>query len=109
MVHKGSVIGAIFNADETRILTWSGDTAMIWDVGVDWDFPPDKIKLQVMALTGTEMDLETREVKVLDPERWYQVRDEYIKVARQYLKTCKYLQSNVYRKLNLEKVWSRDH
>ncbi len=110
MVHKDDVMGAAFNIDETRILTWSGDgTAKLWDVGVDWDFPPDKIKLQVMALTATELDPLTRGMKVIDPERWYKIRDEYIKIARQHLKTCKYPQSNVYRKLNLEKVWNLDN
>ena len=109
MKHNGFVEGAKFNADETRILTWSGKTAKLWDIDVDWDYPPDQIKLQVMALIGTEMDPQTREVKALDPDRWYRIRDEYIKVARQHLKTCKYPQSNVYRKLNLEKVWNLDN
>ena len=39
----GNVNGAVFNPDESRILTWSGDgTARLWDISLDEKIPPDE-------------------------------------------------------------------
>ncbi|MCP5104027.1 MAG: hypothetical protein GY950_11640, partial [bacterium] len=100
MVHEKEVNGASFNADETRILTYSDDgTARLWDIGVDWDYPIDKIKLQIKALTGTEFNTTTMEIEVIEPEEWRKIKKKYMEFAREHYKTCKYPHANVFRKL----------
>ncbi|MCP5103144.1 MAG: hypothetical protein GY950_07190 [bacterium] len=100
MVHEGAVNGATFNANETRILTWSRDgTTRLWDIGVDWDYPIDKIKLQVKALTGTKFDTTTMEIEFIEPDEWRKIKKEYMEFAREHYKTCKYPHANVFRKL----------
>ena len=100
MVHKDEVNGATFNADETQILTWSKDgTAKVWDIGVDWDYPIDKIKLQVWALTGTRLNTTTMEIEVIEPDEWRKTKKEYMEFAAEHYKTCKYPHANVFRKL----------
>ena len=99
MVHEKSVIGAIFNTDETRILTWSGNTVKLWDIGLDLDFPDDKIKLQVWALTGTRFNTNTMEIEFLEPDEWRKIKKEYMAFAKEHYKICKYPHANVFRKL----------
>jgi WD40 repeat protein/Tfp pilus assembly protein PilN len=100
MVHNESVTEAAFNTQETRILTQSKDgTAKLWDTGVDVDFPTDKIKLQILALTGTELDAETRQVKFIQLEEWEKVKKEYMDFAREHYRKCKYPYANVFRRL----------
>jgi len=104
MVHKDWVWGATFNADETRILTYSDDgTARLWDIDVDWDYPIDKIKLQVKALTGTKFNTTTMGIEVIEPDEWRKIKMEYMEFAAEHYKTCKYPNANVFRKLFPEK------
>jgi len=42
----------------------------LWGIDVDYDFPPDLLKLQIAALTGTEFDPSTGEIIFIEPERW---------------------------------------
>jgi WD40 repeat protein len=103
MQHNDIVNGAAFNRDETAILTWSRDgTARLWDIGVDWDFPKEHIKLQIMVLTGTGFDATTMEIKAIEPERWLELKERYLKIAAEHYKTCRYRDANVYRKLFLK-------
>jgi hypothetical protein len=98
--HEGSVSKAKFNADETRILTYGHDgTARLWDIGVDYDYPIDKIKLQVWALTGTKFNTTTMEIEFIDPDEWRKIKKEYMEFAVEHYKTCKYPHANVFRKL----------
>jgi len=98
MLHKGDVNGAVFNSDEIRILTWSGDrTARLWDVPGDLDFPKEKFKLMIMALTGTEFNTIMQETKCIEPERWRKLNHEYWEFAREHYKICKYPRQNVFR------------
>ena len=98
--HEGGVIKTKFNADETKILTYSEDgTARMWDIGVDWDYPIDKIKLQVMALTGTRLNTNTMEIEFIEPDEWRKIKKEYMEFAAEHYKTCKYPHANVFRKL----------
>jgi WD40 repeat protein len=108
MVHEKAVNGATFNVDETRILTWSGNilegnrTTQLWDISVDWDYPIDKIKLQIMALTGTKFNTTTMEIEVIEPDEWRKTMKEYMEFAVEHYKTCKYPHANVFRKLFME-------
>lgn len=98
--HGHYVNGARFNSDETRILTWDADgIAHIWDIGVDWDFPKNKIKLQMMVLTGTRFNLKNHENEIMEPDEWRKINKEYMEFAKEHYKACKYPHANVFRKL----------
>ena len=57
MQHEGWVLGAMFSSDDRLILTWSQDgTVRLWDISVDYDFPPEHLPLLVEVSTGTTMD-----------------------------------------------------
>ena len=38
--HKGGIRGAVLNKDETKILTWGGKTAQLWDIGTGKQIGP---------------------------------------------------------------------
>jgi WD40 repeat protein len=93
--HRDTVNGAQFNRDESRILTWSDDkTARVWLLNADLDFPAGAIDLWVEAMTGSEMDLVTQEVKTLDPTGWHEIRRRYEAIAADHAKNCKYPDAN---------------
>jgi WD40 repeat protein len=100
MRHDDDINGAVFNRDETRILTWSGhyttSTARLWDIGVDYDFPVDLLKLQIAALTGTEFDAATGEITCIEPERWEKMKAQYLEKASQHYKSCQYKNANIF-------------
>jgi WD40 repeat protein len=82
--HDGLVGGATFSKDETRILTWSNDkTVRLWNVDVDSDFPPEDVETRVQAATGVKLDLESRQSRIIEPDKWREVRakDERIRKA----------------------------
>nr|VFJ63416.1 MAG: hypothetical protein BECKFW1821C_GA0114237_10046 [Candidatus Kentron sp. FW] len=54
--HYGTVLGAEFSADGSRILTWTRNMAHLWGFGVDYDLPAEYLPLQVEVMTGTTMD-----------------------------------------------------
>jgi hypothetical protein len=66
---------------------------------VDLDYPDDKIKLQIMALTGTKFNTTTMEVEFIEPDEWRKIKKEYMEFAAEHYKTCKYPKANVFRKL----------
>ena len=93
--HQWPVYGAQFNRDESRILTWSeGGTAHVWPLNVDFDFPAQYVELWMSAMTGSELDLVTQEVKTLGPDRWREIRRRYEAFAADHAKTCKYPDAN---------------
>lgn len=97
MTHDREVEGAVFNRDEAKILTWSDDnTARLWDIGVDYDFPVDLLKLQIAALTGTEFDPASGEIKVIEPERWEKMKARYLEKASHHYKSCQYKNANIF-------------
>ncbi|MDQ1350797.1 MAG: hypothetical protein QG657_1099, partial [Acidobacteriota bacterium] len=88
-----------------KILTWSDDgTARIWDIGLDLDFPKDKIIMQVIAVTGTARDPETGKISVKNSEEWEKINKEYMKFAQKHFETCKYRRSNIWKVLYQEKA-----
>ncbi len=96
MKHKKSVNGAVFSRDESRILTWSDDgTARLWEVGADYDFPPEHLPLLVEVATGTTMD-DSGNVSVISKDQWEERKQKYIKIAEKHMKTCKYKEHNLY-------------
>jgi WD40 repeat protein len=98
--HQKAVNGARFNSDETQILTWSNDgTARIWDIGLDLGYPKNKIKLQVAAITGTIFNPKTFEFERLDPRQREEKNREYMKVASEHYKKCRYRRFNIWSKL----------
>lgn len=90
---------AFFYDEEAAVIIMTPGAVLKWDITVDYDFPPDKIKLQVMALTGTKFNPETMEVEDIDPEEWRKIKKEYMEFAREHYKTCKYPHANVFRRL----------
>ena len=101
MKHDRPVYGAVFNQDETRILTWSGDgTARLWNIEVDEDFPKEYLSLMVKVATGTAMD-DYGNVITLSKKKWEEYRAEYIRIAEKHLKNCKHKNANIY--LNYQK------
>lgn len=113
--HNHEVEGAIASPDFSAILTWSTDnTARLWktggfpsghasngEAGVDADFPAENFKLQVMALTGAELD-SSRGLAVLclEPQRWRQLNAQYERVARAHYRECRYPQNNLWARLH---------
>nr|VFJ87174.1 MAG: hypothetical protein BECKH772A_GA0070896_1000242 [Candidatus Kentron sp. H]VFJ88815.1 MAG: hypothetical protein BECKH772B_GA0070898_1000238 [Candidatus Kentron sp. H]VFJ95066.1 MAG: hypothetical protein BECKH772C_GA0070978_1000189 [Candidatus Kentron sp. H] len=69
MKHDDTVRGAEFSADGSRILTWSGGTARLWDFGVDYDFPLEHLPLRVEVMTGTTMN-DFGAVRTLSIDEW---------------------------------------
>ncbi len=104
-----TLIGMAIDAQDTRVLAWSDeDEGTVWDISVDYDFPKELLKLQAMALTGTEYKPVTGRVATLSSDRWRSIRDEYMEAAREHYKHCCYKEANVYRKLNLEEIWGKE-
>jgi WD40 repeat protein len=90
--------GFEFNKDDTLIVTWGDDPiARVWNVAGDLDFPKDHFKLQVAALTGAEIDLASGHPKAIEPERWQKYLREYLAVAEQHYKSCRYAHQNILR------------
>lgn len=95
--HADVVNGAFLSDDETKILTWSNDnTARIWNIGIDPDFPPERIKLQVEVLTCTRFNPDTMEIEFMKPEEWRKLKEEYIEIAGDHYKKCQYRHANVW-------------
>jgi len=93
--HDGYVRGAVFTKDESRILTWSADnTARLWDITVDLDFPADQVKNWVRTVTGTELDVDSRQLRNIEPERWRRMKADYERVAAAHARVCKYPRAN---------------
>jgi WD40 repeat protein len=96
MKHDRYVNGALFNKDETRILTWGGDgKARLWNISVDNDFPQEYLPLTVEVATGTTMD-DYGNVTASSKRKWEEQRAEYIRIAEEHLKHCKYKSANIY-------------
>jgi hypothetical protein len=89
------VEGASFNGDESRVLSWGGDTVRLWDIQADFDLPREHIRLLVEVVTGTLMD-DVGNVSALPPEEWTKRKTQYRKVAEQHLITCQYRDANFY-------------
>ena len=74
--HKGSVTGAVFSQDETRVLTWSDDnTARLWELPTD-PWPRSALVLRAEVETGTRLsDAGTLELILYD--EWRSLWREY--------------------------------
>lgn len=92
--HQRGVLGAQFSRDESHILTWSADTAHVWLLNADLDFPAEQVELWIQAVTASEYDFVTRQVRTIEPERWRNIRERYENIAADHLKTCKYPDAN---------------
>jgi WD40 repeat protein len=97
MKHEDSVNGAVFDQAQKRVLTWSDDgTARLWDIPGDLDFPHEHLVLQVQALTGTKLDLQTRQISVIPTSEWQALQKQYLDIAREHAKECQYPRQNLY-------------
>jgi WD40 repeat protein/energy-coupling factor transporter ATP-binding protein EcfA2 len=94
--HRARVQGAEFDRSGTRILTWTFNAFRVIDIGVDWDFPMEKIELQVKALTGTALDFDNKKMNYTGPRQWYKLKKEYMEAAGEHYKKCKYRRANVF-------------
>jgi hypothetical protein len=52
---------------------------------VDGDFPANKVKTWVQAVTGAELDKNTHEVKILEQGEWHKVRIDYDRIAKEHM------------------------
>ena len=95
IMHQGPVRGAQFSRDESRILTWSDDnTARVWLLDADLDFPAEDVQLWIQAVTATEYDFVTRQVKPIEPDRWRQLKRRDEQIAAEHARVCKYRDAN---------------
>jgi len=79
--------GAQFSRD-----IWSQDyTARVWLLDADIDFPAEDVELWIQAVTGTDYDFVTHQLRPIDPERRRLIREQYEKIAADHAKVCKYL------------------
>jgi len=101
--YSSSVDGAKFNKDESLILSW-GNTVRLWNIAVDYDFPNEHLPLMVNVMTGTKMD-DYGNLTVLTKDEWEAQKAEYIKVAEEHLKSCKYKSGNLY--LRQKEYWGQ--
>jgi len=82
IIDEDSLDGVVFTRDKTRILTWNNQRNIkLWDIGIDNDYPMNKIKLQIQVLTGTEFNPDTTEISPIEPKRWQQLKKEYLRAA----------------------------
>jgi WD40 repeat protein len=103
MKHEDCVLGALFNKDETLILSWSEDnTVRLWNIAADYDFPNEHLTLMINVMTGTQMD-DYGNVAALSEEEWKLQKKEYIKIAKEHEKECKYKKANLY--LRQKEYW----
>ncbi|MCP4656159.1 MAG: hypothetical protein GY856_12165 [bacterium] len=105
MQHDAEVWDAVFSSDERLILTWSQDgTVRLWDISVDYDFPPEHLPLLVEVTTGTTMD-DLGNITVLNADEWQKRRDAYLEIAEAHLKRCRYRDANLY--VRQKAAWGR--
>jgi hypothetical protein len=103
MKHDGSVGGATFDRDESRVLSWGGDgTVRLWDMQQDFDLSRDHLRLLVEVVTGTIMD-DVGNVSAIPPEEWTKLKTRYRTIAEQHLITCQYRDANLY--LRQKRLW----
>jgi hypothetical protein len=76
------------------------NTARVWLLNADLDFPADQVRLLIQAATGTDYDILTRQVKTLDPARWREIRNRSEQIAAQHAKTCNYPDANQWLQLH---------
>jgi len=105
MRHTGNLLKAVFSREGAEILTWTEDgLARRWDIGADYDFPRQRWPLLVEVATGVTVDPESGVERVLPASDWRRKKNQYIKVAEDHLKTCKYPQANLYHRQ--KEVWA---
>jgi hypothetical protein len=102
MKHEGTVSGATFNEDESRVLSWGDGAVRLWDIQEDFDFPRAHIRLLVEVVTGTVMD-DVGNVSALRPDEWTNRKTQYRTIAEQHLITCQYKDANLY--LRQKRFW----
>lgn len=99
--HEERIIGALFNKDGSRILTWSTDgKIMLRSTESDLDLPVELFLPQIKVLTGTSFDINTQQIYFLRFEEWQQQQKEYEREARKHYQVCKYPKVNLWALLN---------
>jgi len=103
MRHEGRLLKADFSPEGDAVLTGTEDdahprAAWRWEIGADYDFPRQQWTLLVEVATGATVDPKSGIERALSAGDWKNKRDEYVKVAEDHLKTCKYPQANFYRR-----------
>jgi WD40 repeat protein len=74
------------------------DDSFISDLKGDLDLPADLFKLQIMVVTGCELNIDTNQVVPLQAEHWHKLNEEYKNKAREHYKTCNYPEHNFWRR-----------
>jgi len=74
MRHDDMVLGAAFNGDESRILTWSRDgTARLWDISINESQSNEELRCQLQLLTGTRLN-SSGGLELIPLEEWYALK-----------------------------------
>jgi WD40 repeat protein len=103
--HEEHIGQSEFSNGENSILTCSFDgTAKVWNIESDLDFPPEHFSLQVEAMTGTNLNMDTLEVEVMEPEEWKIKKAQYEEIAREHYKVCKHPKANWWASFNPEEA-----
>ncbi len=89
------------------LLTISGEKHVSnYDLGADFDFPPEHIELLVATITGTSMDRDGN-ITPLTHDDWKLHRKHYTEIAKRHLSTCQHREHNVL--LQLKKFTHNSH
>ena len=95
LTHDKPVLGAIFNEDDSQVLTLSEDGIVrLWDIGADYDFPKESLPLLVQVMTGTTIN-ELGNVRGLKQGEWETLNQRYRSISEEHLKTCQYQKNNL--------------
>ncbi len=97
--HRDAVSSAVFSPDGKKVLTadWN-QTARVWNIGADFDFSADLFKLQARVMTGCELNTTTNEIQLIQTDHWNKLKADYLTLAREHYKICKYPESNLWRR-----------
>ncbi|HKH49977.1 MAG TPA: hypothetical protein VKM72_35430 [Thermoanaerobaculia bacterium] len=103
MRSESSLIRASFSPDKAEVVTESLDsTVQSWDIGADYDFPRKDWPLLIEVATGATV--ENGMERPLSPKEWKDKKADYIKVAAEHVRTCKYQNANLY--LKQKQFWN---
>jgi len=83
--HDSNVIGATFIKDEKNIISWDNKGIMKFTpLYRDRKLPNQYYPLEVEVESGTYLEPNTREVKVLSKEQWESKKAKYVEIIKKH-------------------------